>query len=145
MWLLTAGPPRQPFFLLPFPLAAAKVRDARRDEAGDITLKPQTHVLREMQHAAPPKPALGAPCTGCGACCLLEPCPVGRLWLGSWRGRCRGLEWDEAGRRYVCGMVRQPSRHLRWLPARLDAWASRYFARRIAAGSGCDADIEVLD
>lgn len=75
----------------------------------------------------------------------MEACPVGQLWLGSWRGRCRGLAWDGAAHRYVCGMVQQPSRYLRWLPEHLDAWASRRFARWIAAGSGCDADIEVTD
>ena len=28
---------------------------------------------------APPKPAEGAPCNGCGLCCLAEPCPLGVL------------------------------------------------------------------
>jgi len=28
---------------------------------------------------APAKPPLGAPCNGCGVCCLAEPCPVGVL------------------------------------------------------------------
>jgi len=108
-------------------------------------MKSKPQIVLEIRSEAPPKPAYGAPCNGCGTCCLMEACPVGRLWLGSWRGRCCGLEWDGTERRYVCGMVRQPSRYLRWLPARLDAWASRRFARWIASGSGCDADIEVAD
>jgi len=39
-------------------------------------------------------------------------------------------------------MVVRPSSYLRWLPASLNPWAGRLFARRIAAGLGCDADME---
>jgi hypothetical protein len=105
----------------------------------------KTQFLIEIHRAAPPKPTYGSPCNGCGVCCLMEACPVGRLWLGSWRGRCHGLEWDEVGHRYVCGMVRQPSHYVRWLPAWMDVWAGRYFARKIASGHGCDAAIEIAD
>jgi len=33
---------------------------------------------------------------------------------------------------------------VRWLPAALDAFAARRCARWIAAGRGCDSDIEAL-
>jgi hypothetical protein len=49
------------------------------------------------------------------------------------------LEWDEARMRYVCGALASPSRWLPWLPGA----AARTLARRwIAAGHGCDAELE---
>jgi hypothetical protein len=65
--------------------------------------------------------------------------------LFQFKGRCRALLWQPEGSRYVCGMVVRPSDYLRWLPAALNAPAGRLFARRIAAGSGCDADFEPDD
>lgn len=94
--------------------------------------------------AAPPKPVLDAPCNGCGVCCAAEPCPVSRLLLGHRTGACPALQWHEPERRYVCGMVVAPASFLRWLPQRWSAFASRRCARWIAAGLGCDSDIEPL-
>lgn len=59
------------------------------------------------------------------------------------KGRCPALLWQPERSRYVCGMVVKPADYLRWLPAALGPWAGRVFARRIAAGLGCDADLEV--
>lgn len=89
---------------------------------------------------APPKPALGEPCNGCGLCCLAEPCPLGMLISRRRRGACKALEWDEAGRIWRCGLLASPRRHLPWVPAR---WTRRLAARWIAAGAGCDAEIEL--
>lgn len=88
---------------------------------------------------APPKPASGQPCNGCGLCCAWAPCPLG-IWLSRRRsGACVALEWDAAQRLYRCGAVRDPARYLRWLPP---AWAARLARRWIAAARGCDATIE---
>lgn len=84
-----------------------------------------------LHPAAPPKPGWGAPCNGCGVCCLSEPCPLGRLVTLRWRGPCRLLRWDGAGARYRCGLA--GVRLLRPLVLR---W--------IAAGRGCDSDAQVL-
>lgn len=65
--------------------------------------------------------------------------------LFQFKGRCRALLWQPADCRYACGMVLRPSDYLRWLPAALNARAGRLFARRIAAGCGCDADFEPDD
>lgn len=93
--------------------------------------------------AAPPKPALGAPCNGCGLCCLAEPCPVGMLVSLRRRGACRALRWDDGQRRYRCGMVVEPAAVLglrwRWLARWIGARARRW----IAAGTGCDAALVV--
>lgn len=78
---------------------------------------------------APVKPALGAACTGCGVCCALEPCPLGRLLSLKWRGQCRMLKW-QAGR-YVCGAMEGP----RWTTGMVRRW--------IAAGHGCDAAVSI--
>ena len=94
--------------------------------------------------AAPPKPASGTPCNGCGVCCAAAPCPLSRLLLGHRTGSCHALHWQASGRRYVCGMVAAPARFLPWLPQRWNAFAGRRCARWIAAGAGCDSDIETL-
>jgi hypothetical protein len=54
------------------------------------------------------------------------------------RGRCVALRWDETQMRYLCGMLATPD--ARGVLAR---WRNRIAARWIAAGVGCDADIEV--
>jgi len=94
---------------------------------------------------APPKPALAAPCNGCGICCAVEPCPLARFALGVRAGVCPALEWDGANLRYSCGMARRPASYLGWLPARLDAWVARRCLRWIAAGHGCDCDAEEVN
>lgn len=103
--------------------------------------KPDTGHRPILIHAeAPPKPALGEPCNGCGLCCLAEPCPVGMLLSRRRRGRCIALRWDEAQRRYRCGALawRAKGSLARLLERPLHAW----MARMIAAGRGCDADLE---
>ena len=97
-----------------------------------------------IHRAAPPKPASGAPCNGCGVCCAARPCPVSRLLLGHRTGACPALQWDEAERRYRCGMAVAPASFLRWLPPGWNAFCGRRFSRWIAAGQGCDSDIETL-
>lgn len=84
-----------------------------------------------IQPQAPPKPGFGAPCNGCGVCCLAEPCPVGMLLSLKRHGACVALRWDEAACRYVCGAL---------LAA---PWpVNKLMQRWIAAGAGCDADFE---
>ena len=91
--------------------------------------------------AAPPQPAEGAPCNGCGVCCLAEPCPLGRVISRRRTGACDALRWDETQSLYRCGAVSDAVDVLgpRW------AWAApwlRLVARRwIAAGIGCDASL----
>jgi len=57
---------------------------------------------------APPKPPEGAPCNGCGLCCLAEPCPLGMLVSRRRTGACVALRWSAADGRYLCGMVADP-------------------------------------
>ena len=84
----------------------------------------------EIHADAPPKPALGAPCNGCGVCCLAEPCPLGALLSRRFTGACVALRWE--GTRYVCGaLTAQPEGLRGWLVQR---W--------IAAGAGCDCSLE---
>lgn len=99
-----------------------------------------------IQPEAPPKPPTGAPCNGCGLCCLAEPCPVGMLVSLRREGPCRALQWSAEDHQYRCGMLVQPSRYLglpsltpQALPNRL---ARRWARRMIAAGIGCDAQLE---
>ncbi|MGE0349617.1 hypothetical protein [Hydrogenophaga sp.] len=95
-----------------------------------------------IHEEAPDKPALGAPCNGCGVCCLAEPCPLGRVISRKRVGACDALRWDEARSNYRCGALTDTATVLgpRW------RWAApvlRRLARRwIAAGVGCDATLQ---
>lgn len=111
--------------------------------------KPTTiHIFPE----APVKPALGAPCNGCGICCLLEPCPLGVLLSGHRVGGCKALRWHINARQYRCGAITVPHdvlierlpRYLKRLVPLL-AWLLGLGASRwVAAGVGCDCDVEVV-
>ena len=86
---------------------------------------------------APPKPAEGAPCNGCGLCCLAEPCPLGMLLSRRRQGPCVALRWSEEGQRYLCAAVAEA-------PAGLGGRLRAALARRwIGAGVGCDAQLEI--
>ncbi|MBN8503526.1 MAG: hypothetical protein J0L58_03550 [Burkholderiales bacterium] len=99
----------------------------------------------EIHAEAPVKPDFGAPCNGCGVCCLAEPCPLGMLVSRRRQGACLAVEWQAEERRYHCGMLRSSSEHLlgsRW--PLLDRLLRPLAARWIAAGmGGCDARIEL--
>lgn len=89
-----------------------------------------------IESAAPPKPALGAACNGCGVCCLVEPCPLGMVWSRSRRGACSALVWDGAAGHYRCGVL---VRAQVWRPL------ARLVQRWIGAGQGCDCQWERTD
>lgn len=107
----------------------------------------------QIHAEAPPKPALGEPCNGCGACCLLEPCPVG-IWVSRRRsGACKALVWSDEASLYRCGMLVDPLQRLGWATPR-SRWLNHFHTmlqdglrrccrRWIAAGVGCDADLQV--
>ncbi len=90
----------------------------------------------------PSKPAFGAPCNGCGVCCLAEPCPVGILLSGRRTGTCVALRWSEQEARYRCGAVTEPASVLPPLLRRIAPLFSRLARRWIAAGTGCDSSVE---
>lgn len=103
---------------------------------------PAPHQVILIRPEAPPKPPEGAPCNGCGVCCLAEPCPVGMLVSRKRRGACDLLRWSDAQGRYLCGLLVDAGQSQgRWAIWRRvwHAWARRL----ISAGSGCDASIEV--
>jgi hypothetical protein len=91
---------------------------------------------------APDKPALGAPCNGCGVCCLAEPCPLGRVISRKRVGACDALRWDKALSVYRCGALTDAAGVLgprwRWAAPLLRTLAHRW----IAAGVGCDATLQ---
>jgi hypothetical protein len=115
-----------------------------RDETAaprDLSVPHPIRVIRliRLHPAVPAKPAVGAACNGCGVCCAAEPCPLGIVLSRRTRGACVALDWDEAAVRYRCGALATPQRWLRWLPP---AWGRALAARWIAAGRGCDSDLE---
>lgn len=86
------------------------------------------------QPTAPAKPSEGAPCNGCGLCCLVAPCPLGILVSRRFNGACIALHWSASDVRYQCSMVTTSPKVVGWLARR---W--------ISAGTGCDARLEVQD
>jgi hypothetical protein len=83
-----------------------------------------------IEPLAPPKPALGAACNGCGICCLSEPCPLGMLISLRRHGACAALRWNGGATPYRCGLAT-----LSVLGPLTRRW--------IAAGRGCDSDATV--
>jgi len=100
-------------------------------------------VVIHLHRGAPPKPAFGRPCNGCGVCCAAEPCPAGALLSRRRQGACVALRWDEDGAVYRCGLLVAPRELLPWLPAAAVPGLARLARRWIAAGRGCDSAAEV--
>jgi len=109
---------------------------------------PKFHITIHAESQAPAKPVLGAPCNGCGVCCLMEPCPLGVLLTGQRTGACAALRWHSDMQMYRCGAITEPRQVLRarlskplWWAAPSLAWLMRHLAHRwVAAGIGCDCD-----
>jgi hypothetical protein len=97
-----------------------------------------------LHPAAPAKPPAGQPCNGCGVCCTLSTCPVARLRFLQAHGPCPALVWDAEVHRYRCGLLSEPARHLRGLPALAEPLTRRLMHRWIAAGRGCDCEVDIL-
>jgi len=103
---------------------------------------------------AAPKPPRGAPCNGCGICCLLEPCPLGVILSGRRHGACVAVRWQDDVRQYRCGALCEPAAVLQHvLPARLQRLTprmavglapilARWAQRWIAVGQGCDSSLD---
>ena len=84
---------------------------------------------------APAKPAEGAPCNGCGVCCLTQPCPLGILLSGTRTGACAALRWREVDSRYICGALAAPDAVVQSsLPKGL-AWLTKPGLRRNSTSS----------
>jgi hypothetical protein len=68
---------------------------------------------------------------------------VGVLVTRRRHGACRAVQWDEAARRYRCGLVAETRA---FLPAALRPLAPgvrRLALRLIASGVGCDSDATI--
>lgn len=114
---------------------------------------PKFSITIHIEPEAPLKPQLGAPCNGCGVCCLMEPCPLGVLLSGRRRGACSALRWQPVSRQYRCGAITSTQEVLRArLPMfvhgavpLLSALLARVARRWVAAGVGCDCDVPIPD
>lgn len=106
------------------------------------SLQPPTSTVVWLHPEAPAKPSEGAPCNGCGLCCLAEPCPLGVVVSRRRTGACVALRWSDADQRYWCGMVADPA----GVTGLTHPWAVRAMSalagRWIASGVGCDARLQ---
>ena len=111
---------------------------------------PSTHRILHIEPLAPPKPVPGAPCNGCGVCCLAEPCPLGMVISRRRNGACDALRWNSITVAYRCGVLEQPLSvaraslppYLRLLAPGLARMFALFGRRWIAAGQGCDSSLE---
>lgn len=116
-----------------------------------IVTMPTTQVIH-IHVQAPAKPPEGAPCNGCGVCCLMQPCPLGIVLSGTRTGACAALRWRDDTARYVCGALAEPGsvvqsrlpEGLAWLSRPLSFVLPRLAHRWIAAGIGCDSSLQPL-
>ena len=99
------------------------------------------HQVIHLHPAAPPKPAEGAPCNGCGVCCAAAPCPIGMVFSRKTTGACVALLWEEKSQVYRCGLVANPSAYLPGSLSGLGGTLERIARRSISAGSGCDCSL----
>ena len=106
-----------------------------------VHLLPPQQVIY-IQPLAPAKPAFGDVCNGCGICCLAEPCPLGVLISRSRTGPCKALVWEAENARYRCGMLGDGYVRTGLLAGGFVRFRHRVFGRWIAAGKGCDCDLE---
>ena len=112
---------------------------------------PKTYQPILIHPEAPPKPAMGAPCNGCGVCCLLEPCPLGMLLSRRRHGACVALRWSDAHHQYRCGALSVPQdvlsgllpRPFKGLAPALSKSLGVVAGRWIAVGQGCDSSVEL--
>jgi hypothetical protein len=109
-----------------------------------------THQVIHIQPQAASKPPMGAPCNGCGVCCLAEPCPLGVLLSCSRTGPCKALQWVPDQHQYRCGALTSTVANqaisrsivMRRVLAAMEHMRVRVLRRWIAAGVGCDCDLE---
>ena len=109
------------------------------------------HTTIPIHPLAPAKVAVGAACNGCGVCCLFAPCPLGIVLSRRRRGACDALRWDAVLVQYRCGAITAPQgvltqslpNALRGLAPVLAPVLRRVGLRWIAAGIGCDSNLEV--
>jgi hypothetical protein len=64
------------------------------------------------------------------------------------RGPCKALEWSAPEKQYRCGMLSRPATWLglprSWRGGRMERALVRWARRMIAAGVGCDAELQSL-
>jgi hypothetical protein len=86
------------------------------------------------------KPSFGAPCNGCGLCCLSEQCRVSIKEFGA-QDVCPALETEQG--RYWCGLMIHPSKYGAGgeLAQHVgEECAAGFWRSYIGAGKGCDSE-----
>lgn len=85
------------------------------------------------------KPPHGAPCNGCGGCCIDRRCPLGERLFGP-GGNCPALERVIPSLAFTCGVIRRPAHYAPAVVAQHGEDAARKAAALLmGAGLGCDA------
>jgi hypothetical protein len=88
--------------------------------------------LQEVRPDAPPKPAYGQPCNGCGLCCSVEVCKIGQAALGEdTQAPCELMLFENG--RFWCKLVLAENM----------AGMEPIIAQALGAGRGCDSSDEL--
>jgi len=101
-----------------------------------------TDQVIHIHSQAPAKPGFGETCNGCGVCCLAEPCPLGVLISRSRIGPCKALVWADGQQQYRCGALNSASPSTSLIAGGFVRLRNRVVGRWIAAGNGCDCDLD---
>ena len=85
-------------------------------------------ITRREFDTLPDKPAKGSPCNGCGLCCSVEVCGIGKVAFPGARAPCPAVAFDDG--RFICKLVAVEKM----------AGMEPLIARALGIGRGCDAD-----
>lgn len=78
------------------------------------------------------KPIYGAPCNGCGLCCRMEVCGIGKMAYPEASAPCPALRWD--GNQHRCALIEMEAA----------SGLEPLMAEALGIGKGCDSDGEVV-
>ena len=91
-------------------------------------------MTRRMENRAPqveiPKARYGTPCNGCGLCCRLEVCGIGRMAFPDAQAPCPAIRFD--GEKFRCAIVEMEAA----------SGKEPLIAEAIGIGKGCCSDVE---
>ncbi len=89
----------------------------------------------DLKEALSKKPEFDKKCNGCGLCCMMEVCAIGKGIYGKRiEAPCPALMKDTKLNRFFCGVVKMEK----------ESGTKPVFAEALGIGKGCDCTVEAL-